>query len=113
MITDFSSIAVDYAIAGSNIVYFQFDREEYYKNHTAKKGWFDYDLDGFGPVFFNIKDLINYIERFNKGNIIDKEIYKNRLDNLLLDDYQMIETPSQNVYNQIVKHLDDKRGKVG
>jgi glycosyltransferase involved in cell wall biosynthesis len=112
MITDFSSVAVDYAIAGSNIVYFQFDREEYYKNHTAKKGWFDYDLDGFGPVYFNVEDLIKHIERFSKGNLVDKKTYKERLNNLLLNDFKMIKTPSEKVYNQIVKHLDEKREKM-
>lgn len=112
MITDFSSIAVDYAIAGADILYFQFDRDEYYNNHTIKKGWFDYDLDGFGPVFFNTRNLTEYIRRLSKEDKTNREIYKKRLNDLILDDYQMIETPSQNVYQQIIKHLKKKKKKI-
>lgn len=108
MITDFSSIAVDYAIAGADIIYFQFDREEYYKNHTAGKGWFDYDDDGFGPVFFNTNDLRKYIERYPGTSRSDKKIYGNRLKHLLSNDNQVLETPSQNLYQQIVKHWKNR-----
>jgi glycosyltransferase involved in cell wall biosynthesis len=108
LITDFSSIAVDYTIAGADIIYFQFDRDEYYDNHTAKKGWYDYDNDGFGPVFFNINDLKKYIASYPETSESDRNIYKNRLDSLLNNDNHVLETPSENVYENIVEHLKNK-----
>ena len=109
MITDFSSIAVDYAIAGADLVYFQFDRNEYYNNHTARKGWFDYDEDGFGPVFFNAKDLMKYINYYPKASKSDRKIFNNRLKSLISKDIQLLKTPSHYVYEQIVKQLKRKR----
>ncbi|MCC7290403.1 glycosyltransferase [bacterium] len=108
IITDFSSIAVDYAIAGTDIVYFQFDRDAYYDNHTAKKGWFDYDNDGFGPVFFNVNDLKKFIENYPEAIDSDRKIYTNRLKALLNNDSYVLETPSKNVYENILEHLKNK-----
>lgn len=105
MITDFSSVAVDYAIAGSDIVYFQFDRNKYYKNHTVRKGWFDYDLDGFGPVFFKSKDLIAYLSKLDENNFNSNEKYKKRLHELIDSDLQMLKSPSENIYKQIINNL--------
>lgn len=104
-ITDFSSVAVDFAIAGSEIIYFQFDRDDYYSNHTAKKGWFNYDLDGFGPVFFTNKDLTKYIVQYNNQEKAKVKIYQTRLQSLIGNDKQKLENPSENIYNLIVASL--------
>ncbi|KXV15502.1 hypothetical protein CR51_03230 [Caballeronia megalochromosomata] len=51
MITDYSSVAFEFALMRRPIVYFQFDRSEVYSgSHIVKKGYFDFDADGFGPV---------------------------------------------------------------
>ncbi|MBB2894475.1 CDP-glycerol glycerophosphotransferase family protein [Flexivirga oryzae] len=50
-VTDYSSIFFDAALAGSRIVYFQFDRAEFLSgSHTYLPGYWDYDEHGFGPV---------------------------------------------------------------
>ncbi|MBQ3420962.1 MAG: CDP-glycerol glycerophosphotransferase family protein, partial [Romboutsia sp.] len=48
-ITDYSSIHFDSAYIGNNNIYYQFDREEFFKGH-AGKSYFSYENDGFGPV---------------------------------------------------------------
>lgn len=50
-VTDYSSINFDAALAGADIIYYQFDREEFFSgNHAYEKGYFDYERDGLGPV---------------------------------------------------------------
>jgi len=49
LITDYSSVFMDFAYMKRPILYFQFDREEFRARHLPK-GYFDYDRDGFGPI---------------------------------------------------------------
>ena len=77
LITDYSSIAFDFAYMRKPLIYFQFDSEEYYQNHYAK-GYFDYELLGFGPVVKNERQLLSELI-----NIIKREEfteYKERID---------------------------------
>lgn len=56
LITDYSSIAFDFALLKKKVIYFQFSEEEQY-NHIYNKGYFDYHKYGFGSVDFYIKGL--------------------------------------------------------
>lgn len=77
LITDYSSIAFDFAYMRKPLIYYQFDQERYYNSHF-KKGYFDCDRNGFGPVIADEEVLINNIEDFmNRGETTD-EIYINR-----------------------------------
>jgi CDP-glycerol glycerophosphotransferase (TagB/SpsB family) len=50
LITDYSSIAFDVAFMRRAVLYYQFDRDEFFSGaHTYSKGYFDYERDGFGP----------------------------------------------------------------
>jgi hypothetical protein len=49
LVTDFSSVYMDFAYMQKPVVYYQFDRENYRKGHLPV-GYFDYERDGFGPV---------------------------------------------------------------
>ena len=60
LITDYSSVYFDFAYMGKPVVYYQFDREKYWSNHY-KKGYFDYEQDGFGPVCFEEKKVVDNI----------------------------------------------------
>ncbi|KAF2419962.1 CDP-glycerol glycerophosphotransferase family protein [Microbacterium sp. B35-30] len=50
MVTDYSSIAFNMGFLQRPVVYYQFDANEYYRNHTERPGYFDYATHGFGPV---------------------------------------------------------------
>jgi glycosyltransferase involved in cell wall biosynthesis len=50
VVTDYSSIAFNAAYIKRPIVYYQFDRDEYFTAHTERPGYFDYETHGFGPV---------------------------------------------------------------
>ena len=60
LVTDYSSVFFDFAYMGKPEVYFQFDEKEYRKGHY-KKGYFDYERDGFGPVIKDLDKLIEYL----------------------------------------------------
>lgn len=50
-VTDFTSAAFEAALLRRAIVYYQFDRDAFYRGaHNLRPGYFDYARDGFGPV---------------------------------------------------------------
>ncbi|MER2134916.1 MAG: glycosyltransferase [Arthrobacter sp.] len=62
MVTDHSSIAFDGAYAGSRIVYFQPDSDEIFGGgHVYRKGYFDYERDGLGPVADSVEDALDIL----------------------------------------------------
>lgn len=80
MLTDFSSVAFDFAYMRKGLVYTQFDQETFFDGQTYDKGYFDYEADGFGPVCYTYEDtiqkLIEVIERDGQMS----EQYQKRLD---------------------------------
>ena len=66
MVTDFSSVAFDFAYLKKPLIYSQFDEDTFYKNHSWGKGYFTYREDGFGPITKTVDEtvdeLIYYIE---------------------------------------------------
>ena len=63
LITDYSSVAFDAAIARRPLAYFQFDREEFLGGgHIGRPGYFDYHTLGYGPVVGNVGEVVNFAE---------------------------------------------------
>lgn len=77
MVTDYSSICNDFAFMKKPIIFYQFDREEFFTKHT-NPGYFDFKNDGFGDVIENLNDvtdkIIYYIE--NDYKVEDKYLDK-------------------------------------
>ena len=48
MVTDYASVAFDFARLGKPVVYTQFDRGIFVQNHISEPGYFDHERDGFG-----------------------------------------------------------------
>lgn len=61
LVTDYSSIAMDYAFVGRAVIYAQFDSDTFYHKHIYQKGYFDYERDGFGPVCHNYESTLTAI----------------------------------------------------
>lgn len=78
LVTDFSSVYFDFAYMKKPVVYYQFDEEEYYKNHYLK-GYFDYRNDGFGCVCVDEVSVVNEIINSIKTNFIVNEKYLKRI----------------------------------
>lgn len=68
LITDYSSIAFDFAYMKKSVIYYQFDKEEYDSKHYAK-GYFDYKEDGFGPIVEDINQLMYAIKISKKNDL--------------------------------------------
>ena len=72
MVTDFSSVALEMALLGRGVFYYQFDRDRIFKGiHIYRQGYFDYERDGFGPVCPDLDTLLDQLERAlaNDGNV--------------------------------------------
>ena len=57
LITDYSSVHFDFAYMGKPVLYYQFDREEFWAKQYAQTD-FDAAKDGFGPVAYDLSTLL-------------------------------------------------------
>jgi hypothetical protein len=63
LVTDYTSVAFDVALLGKPVAYYQFDRREFFSSgHLFRRGYFDYDRDGFGPVAHTQEELLAALE---------------------------------------------------
>lgn len=80
MITDYSSVAFEMAYLGKSVIYYQFDKEEFFSSHTLQKGYFDYEKDGFGPVVENEENLLKQFENFLRNDCKSFGVYKDNIN---------------------------------
>lgn len=68
MVTDYSSVAFECAYIDRPIVYFQFDRDEFFAgDHVYTRGYFDYREHGFGPVVETGDQVLDAIQKVLEG----------------------------------------------
>lgn len=77
MLTDYSSVQIDFAYMKKPLAYFQFDYERFCKAHY-QKGYFDYEKDGFGPVYGDEQGIMNYIEKMAQNSFRNSDRYLQR-----------------------------------
>ena len=80
MITDYSSVYMDFAYMKKPVIYYQFDYEEYRKSHFSK-GYFDYKNDGFGEIINDEDDCVKKIMFYCNNGYEIEEKYLNRMRN--------------------------------
>ncbi|WP_416191903.1 CDP-glycerol:glycerophosphate glycerophosphotransferase [Neisseria sp. CCUG12390] len=83
LITDYSSLHFDFAILRKPVIYYQFDREQFYGlTHAYQPGSFDFVENGFGPLINDLTALIKVITTYaNRGTRLFKK-YDNRVDKI-------------------------------
>lgn len=59
MLTDYSSVAFDFALLKKPILYTQFDIDTFFEEHSYKQGYYDYEKDGFGPICYTYEETVN------------------------------------------------------
>ncbi|GHT66607.1 hypothetical protein FACS189452_02790 [Bacteroidia bacterium] len=79
LVTDYSSVAFDFAYMKKPLAYYQFDYEEFLSKHYTK-GYFDYERDGFGAVLHTEESLINEIENCIKNGFEMNSLYQERVN---------------------------------
>lgn len=101
LVTDYSSTAMDFVYLRKPVIYAQFDKEKFFSGeHTYRKGYFDYEKDGFGEVVYELDELIDLIITYmeNECNIDDK--YRERVKNFFAYNDK---NNCQRVYERITK----------
>lgn len=78
IVTDYSSVAFDFAYLRKPIIYTQFDKDEFFEKHICEHGYFDYERDGFGEVEYDIDSTINRIIEYVENDCKLKDKYKER-----------------------------------
>lgn len=79
LITDYSSVYMDFAYMKKPIIYYQFDYNQYRDSHL-KKGYFDYKDNGFGEVYDKDEGVIEKIKQYCRTNFSVEDKYKERMD---------------------------------
>ena len=97
LITDYSSIQTDFAYMKKPMAYYHFDYPRFSKEHY-KKGYFDYERDGFGPIVFSEEDLVSELKAYAENGFKNTEKYLSRCNSFytLYDDKN-----SQRVFEKI------------
>jgi CDP-glycerol glycerophosphotransferase len=77
MITDYSSVSIDFAFMDKPLIYYQFDEKEF-RSHHLEEGYFSYKNDGFGPVVTTEKALIDQLIAYIDSGSFPEQKYLNR-----------------------------------
>ncbi|MEL7976901.1 CDP-glycerol glycerophosphotransferase family protein [Isoptericola sp. F-RaC21] len=75
LVTDYSSVAFDFALQGRPVFYFQFDRAAYFGSATSH---LDLDTDLPGPVLFDEEALAAAVEKSHDGGLVMEDEYRER-----------------------------------
>lgn len=80
LVTDYSSVAFDFAYLRKPVVYAQGDREEFYDSHLYSEGYFSFDEDGFGPVVTTVPALVESLVSLLASSCEMEAEYRERAD---------------------------------
>lgn len=80
LLTDYSSVAFDFALLKKPTVYAQFDYGSFYSGHIYNKGYFDYERDGFGPVCGDLESTVDAVVRYLENGCGMEPMYRERVD---------------------------------
>lgn len=102
LITDYSSVAFDFAYMRKPVLYYQFDKKEYTKRHH-QEGYFKYESDGFGPIAIHEEELTLQLENILKNDSNINNTYLERINNFFppLDNLN-----SERIFNAIIHKLN-------
>lgn len=77
MVTDYSSVQADFAYMKKPICYFHFDYEDYSSKHYGR-AYFDYSVDGFGPVANTAEGVVEAISSAADRGFAQDDAYLDR-----------------------------------
>lgn len=80
LITDYSSVAFDFAYLNKPVIYYQYDRDTFFKGHTYTEGYFDYETMGFGPIYQDYNQLVEGIIEVLSQECKMKKVYEQRIE---------------------------------
>lgn len=77
LITDFSSVAMDFAYMKKPLIYYQFDNRKFRESHHGA-GDFDFEEEGFGPVCQEADQVIQCLKEMAESNFQNENKYLKR-----------------------------------
>lgn len=80
LITDFSSVAFDFAYLKKPVIYTHFDRDTFFRGQIYSEGYFEYERDGLGPVCYDYETTLQAIVDAVKGGCQLEPLYDERSD---------------------------------
>ena len=78
LVTDYSSVAMDMAYLGKPVVYWQFDRDEFYATQGYTPSFWSWEEDGFGPVTATLDETVNAIVSCIRSGFVREPEYERR-----------------------------------
>lgn len=104
MITDYSSVAFDFAYMKKPVIYTQFDAETYYDNHTyTSVGYYNFKNDGFGNIVYDVESAVDELVYIVKNKCIMEKKFQDRVD----DFFKYKDAKNcERVYNELLKLID-------
>ena len=97
IVTDYSSIAFDFAYLKKPLIYYQFDNNYHF---DVKNAYFSYEDDGFGPIVRTHEELKENIFRILDNGCRMDEKYEKRVDGF----FKYIDSNnSKRIYEEILK----------
>lgn len=80
LITDYSSVSMDFSYMKKPIIYCQFDAVTFFSGaHGLKESYFDYNINGFGDVVLDVDSTVDKAIEFMQCGCNMPEKYKNRV----------------------------------
>ena len=105
VISDYSSAVFDFAYLKKPIIYAHFDAGDFFAgNHVYKKGYFDYERDGFGEVTHTLDETVEKIITYISSGCTMPEKYKQRVD-------QFFAFTDQDNCKRVYEHVMDMLAK--
>ncbi|MBR0270880.1 MAG: CDP-glycerol glycerophosphotransferase family protein [Methanobrevibacter sp.] len=81
LVTDYSSVAFDFAYLEKPVVYYQYSRDYHF---NINESYFDYETMGFGEICRSEDTLVNELIEYMKNNCELKELYRQRIEEYFL-----------------------------
>ncbi len=99
LVTDFSSVAFDFALLKKPLIYAQFDKSTFFAGHTYDQGYFSYEENGFGDVTYDLESTVDALCALMENPTMPEK-YQKRVDDFF---YQPKTSRCEAVINAILK----------
>lgn len=80
LLTDYSSVAFDFAYMKKPVVYTQFDEKDFFENQMYSKGYFSYKNDGLGVITRRYSQTVRELASLLENDAVMQKKYQKRVD---------------------------------
>jgi glycosyltransferase involved in cell wall biosynthesis len=75
LITDYSTVSFDFAYMEKQVIFYQFDYDDFYSKHY-NEGPINHKKDLFGERFENMKDMLAHLQKYEVGESRNENLQK-------------------------------------